>query len=65
MTLNKFTKKLEKLIEDSKEFIVYDTENDSDFHELKSDNPKLERKIVVCGENEKETFTLSIIKVNI
>lgn len=55
MGIKEFRDKLEKAIEDSGLFITYDN-RDKDFD--LNDN-----EIAICGENEKEVFAITIIKV--
>lgn len=55
MTIKKFKKILADILESSAVFITYD-ETDKDFN-------LEENEMVICGENETETFAITIIKV--
>lgn len=57
MTLAKFIKELEKIVEKDNQFIVYTNKNDKSFKKLKNN------EMVICGEDENEVFAIHIIKV--
>lgn len=62
MTLNTFKKILLEAIENTEGFVIYDTETDKDFAGFEQIKNTLTH-VVVAGEDEKEVFCLSIIKV--
>lgn len=56
MTTNNFIKRLEKLIEP--EFVIW-TNKDKGYESFDDNN------VIICGENDNETFTIQIIKVKV
>ncbi len=58
MSLEKFKKKIEKMIESSDEFVVHEGR---DFN-LETVDKRLDN-LVVCGEDDTEIFVLTISKI--